>query len=342
MSIPPPSILGTLPRDVVVSGADRDQAARLRALVADLAPPVQSVQPSSLDRPRIPPASTWKHPGRTAKVVTVASGKGGVGKTSVAVNLSIAFHRAGLRTTLVDADLGTANADVVCGISPARRLDQAICDSRHALPLSKLSIPTPYGFHLIPGAVGMAAMTDLSSDHRRRLVNGLIDLDRTSDIIVIDTAAGIGPNTRCFMHAADLPLVVVTPDPASIADAYALLKCLATEGLSHNAGLSLVINQVSSVEEAAHVHERLAAVTRRFLKLDPPSLGSIMWDSHVLLASRARRPLLADPCKFLAAKGLSDLALASLVRMGLSSPDTLVKPAIRSWWTLRRQPLPRA
>lgn len=335
MSVPPSAAMLPEPIADESRSSSRDQAARLRALVASIPAPAraETVRPAETTQPR--------PRGRSARVITIASGKGGVGKTSIAVNLSIALHRAGFRTTLVDADFGTANVDVMCGLSPSRRIDPGRGDGASSCTLANLATPTPYGFHLVPGSVGTAGSVELSTEQRRRFVSGLCELDQTSDVVVIDTAAGIGPNTRCFMHAADLPLVLLTPDPASIADAYALLKCLAAEGLSQDSGVSFILNQVGSSAEAAAVASRLGAVSRRFLRIDPTMIGSIAWDAQALIASRSRHPLMAGSCKSQACKDLDLIACAIMERLLLSKPSALVKSATRPWWAVWRDDHPR-
>src|SRR6185295_17186389 len=164
--------------------------------------------PVAVPEPKASPASAPKSPQpvtpspghvRRARVVTIASGKGGVGKTSASVNLAIALAQLGRRTTLLDADLGMANADVLCGLSPTRRLeqfvgvtDQPVSGAIQTRPVSELAIDAPGGFKLIPGSVGISRMTELSPDERDRLLAALAELDQTSDLIIVDTGAGLG------------------------------------------------------------------------------------------------------------------------------------------------------
>lgn len=290
-----------------------DQAARLRALIDSFeARPVaaRGAQPAPV-APSPPPAPHPSHP--RARVVAIASGKGGVGKTNASVNLCIALTQRGHRTTLLDADLGLANADVLCGLLPTKRLEQAVAslDPRPGSPtarsLSDIAIDAPGGFRLVPGSVGIARLAELGPDQRAGLLAGLADLERESDILVIDTAAGVGAGVLSMLNAADLGIVISTPEPTSIADAYALIKCLVTQddadrrsdrllrGLSDASarpGLTLVVNQATSAREAHAVHARIATVCQRFLHYPLPLLGWITQDPRVPAAVRARRPFL--------------------------------------------------
>ena len=301
-----------------VRSSSPDQAARLRALA------------ESSGRVQVEACVT--KPTRRAKVITIGSGKGGVGKTAVAVNLAIALHRRGARVTVVDGDLGTANVDVVCGLSPSLRLDGALREAvagARAADLAPCSADTPYGFRLVAGIAGVARGADLSGQERRALVDGLASLDGEADIVIIDAGAGIGAATRSLMLAADLPLIIATPEPASVADAYGLLKSLRVEGLRSNATPRLVLNQVGSRAERDAVHARLNAVAQRFLRIELPLIGSVGWDRDAMLAARVRRPLLSISGKSIARRDLGEIADAVARLIGFEW-QTSGNP--NSWW----------
>lgn len=271
-----------------------DQASRLRALfgAADHAP-------SDLERQTRPVLS----PASRVPVVAIASGKGGVGKTSIAVNLAIVMARAGLRTTLLDGDLGVANADVLLGINPAARLEHVMAKASMAggggergATLADIAIDAPGGFKLVPGSVGLARMADLSASERRWLGNAIAELEATSDLVLIDTGAGVGPIVRTFVAAADMALIVSTPEPTAITDAYALIKCIRTGGLPQPDHLALIVNEARDEAEAANVHQRIAGAATRFLGTDLPLMAAIAQDTRIAAAVRARRPFaLSDP-----------------------------------------------
>ncbi len=284
-----------------------DQASRLRALMR-----------GGSGAARIEPGAG------AAPIVAIASGKGGVGKTTCAVNLSIAMARAGLRTTLVDADLGMANADVICGVSPRWRLQHvASGDPDDALTaaerMRRITIDAPGGFRLVPGAVGVARLAALTGADRDVLLAGLAGLDRESDIVLVDTGAGLGPAVLAMVGASDLGLIVCTPEPASIADAYALIKTLVVERRLPAGGLGLVVSQVAGEKAAARVHARVAAVCGRFLDYPLPLLGWVREDERMRTAVRRRRPLLLDAPRSRAAKDI--VRLAARVREQTSGPQ---------------------
>jgi flagellar biosynthesis protein FlhG len=276
-----------------------DQATRLRALVESAGPPLA---PAVVASPR------------RAKILTVSSGKGGVGKTTACVNLSISMTQLGWRTTLLDADLGMANADVLCGLSPTRRLDQFVGVSDRApgarLALDEIAIDAPGGFRLIPGSAGIARMAELNPHERTRLLGALDELEEDTELLIVDTGAGLGGEVLSFIHAADLSLIIATPEPTSIADAYALIKCalLSAGPRPPRPRLALVVNQVSSKKEADAVHARIAAVCSRFLTYRLPCLGWIAQDAQVGASVRRRKPLMLDDPRSAASRDLRRLA----------------------------------
>ncbi len=272
-----------------------------------------------------------------ARVLAVASGKGGVGKTNLAVNLCVALARQGRRAMLVDADMGVANADVLCGLSPLARLDAALAPALRGAPrrtLADLAVDAPGGFRLVPGMVAGVRNPDADPALRQRLIDGLADLDAASDVLVLDAPAGVGPTVLACLHVADRALVVATPEPTSIADAYALIKSfhLASGDGPGRAGgdaraggeaaradlrVQLVVNQAADEREALRVHERIAAVARRFLKQRVPLAGWIPADAHVPQAVRAREPLLVRYPRSAAARAAAHLADDVAVSLGL-------------------------
>jgi flagellar biosynthesis protein FlhG len=226
-----------------------------------------------------------------ATVIAVTSGKGGVGKSNIAVNLAIKFASAGKRVVLMDADLGLANADVLCNVDLPSNLSHVISRKRE---LSDVMVDGPGGFRLIGGASGLARMADLSDYDRQRLVSALAELEARTDVILIDTGAGISPNVLSFTRCADQVLVVTTPEPTAITDAYAVIKVISRD--APDRPLSLLVNQVRRQGEGRLVFERIAKVARQFLSVHVMDAGFVPSDPEVLNAVRRRMPfLLASP-----------------------------------------------
>src|SRR3954451_14207678 len=226
-----------------------------------------------------------------ASVIAITSGKGGVGKSNVAVNLSIKLASAGKNVVLLDADLGLANADVLCNIDLPFNLAHVIARKKE---LKDVMVKGPGGFKLIGGASGLARMADLSDDDRQRLVAALAELEFQADIILIDTGAGISPNVLSFTRAADHVLVVTTPEPTAITDAYAVIKVISRDGSPRR--VSLLVNQTRTVNEGRIVYDRIAKVARQFLNVGVLDAGCVPADDNVLMAVRRRTPFaLAAP-----------------------------------------------
>ncbi len=290
----------------VAPPSQSDQATRLRALVRDAKKaPARPAQPAPLPpaserprrvddwgrpRPAPPPAPTSVRAGfgQGVPVIAIASGKGGVGKTNIAVSLAASFARRGQRAILLDGDLGLANADLLCNVSVRKHLGHVLSGERD---VADILIETPGGFRLAPGAAGVAhALLAAAEQRRSDLLARLSGLEEEADLLVIDCGAGVGPVVQAFTRAANVVLVVATPEPTSIADAYALVKTLVgsdTEGAGRPS-VRLVVNQARSVEDARHVHGRIGSVARRFLATEIPLAGWIPVDPNVPAAVRAR------------------------------------------------------
>lgn len=305
-----------------------DQAGALRRLAAGS--PLTTARPLTPPAPSArtainPPHAAFPAPRRAARLIAVASGKGGVGKTTVAVNLAIALAARGVRTALLDADFGTANADLLLGLSPSARLDHVFAaDTPHwndAAPrrLREIAIPAPGNFLLVPGAAGVARMSDLAPAQRAAILAAIADLDACADLVIADLGAGAGPDVTTFLAAADLALIITTPEPTAIADAYALIKCALSRHpdapLARADRLALVVNQAADAAEAARVGDRIDAVCRRFLGVPCAKAAFIAHDPRVAEAVRARTPLLLRSPSAAPAKDIHTLAATLLTRL---------------------------
>jgi flagellar biosynthesis protein FlhG len=222
---------------------------------------------------------------KRAQTIAITSGKGGVGKTNLAVNLATVLAVMRRRVVLLDADLGLANADILCNVQPRFNLAHVVAGQR---ALADVMTQVPSGFALIPGASGLAKMADLVEGDRKRIVADLDSLSESTDAIIIDTGAGIGRNVLSFTSSADHVVIVTTPEPTAITDAYAVMKVLVRCGTAGR--ISVMVNMAKSRDEAKHVHERISSVARQFLKTDVAFAGYVLLDPAVGQSVRKRAP----------------------------------------------------
>jgi flagellar biosynthesis protein FlhG len=205
---------------------------------------------------------------------------------------------------LLDADLGLANADVLCNVDLPCNLSHVIARKKE---LSEVMVTAPGGFKLIGGASGLARMADLSDFDRQRIVNALVELESRADIIIIDTGAGISPNVLSFTRTADHVLIVTTPEPTAITDAYAVVKVISRDGGQRR--LSLLVNQARTLAEARVVYDRIAKVAKQFLNVDVYDAGHVPADENVPLAVRRRTPFVIGAPKCAASQCVAKLAM---------------------------------
>jgi flagellar biosynthesis protein FlhG len=220
-----------------------------------------------------------------AQTIAITSGKGGVGKTNLAVNLATVLAAMQRRVVLLDADLGLANADILCNVQPRFNLAHVVASQRS---LAEVVTRVPAGFSLIAGASGLAKMADLTEKDRQRIVNDLESVTDSADALIIDTGAGIGRNVLSFTSTADHVVIVTTPEPTAITDAYAVMKVLVRCGTAGK--ISVMVNMVKNRDEARHVHERISSVARQFLKTDVAFAGYVVTDAAVQQSVRKRTP----------------------------------------------------
>ena len=241
---------------------------------------------------------------RAANVIAVTSGKGGVGKSNIAVNLAVQLSRAGKQVVLLDADLGLANCDVLCNLELPFNLSHVIARYKE---LPDVMIKAPGGFRLIGGASGLARMADLSDFDRQRIIDALGEVEQQADVILLDTGAGISPNVLSFTRAADHVLIVTTPEPTAITDAYAVIKVMIRDGVERR--ISLLVNQARSAAEARMVYDRIAKVARQFLGVGLLDAGYISLDESVSAAVRKRTPFSISHPHCPASLGVAQLAV---------------------------------
>lgn len=221
------------------------------------------------------------------RVIAIASGKGGVGKTNLAVNLGVALARRGLRVALLDADLGTANVDVVLGLQPRYHLHHVVTGQKS---LSEIIVEGPFGLKVIPGASGLPDLADLPEAQRDTLLRALLVLNGTVDLLLIDTSAGVGRGVVQFILAAGEVLIVTTPEPTAITDAYALMKILASYEMP--IVTKLTINNARQRGEGEATGHKLANAAYQFLGRQVEIIGTLPHDKSVLEAIRKQSSLM--------------------------------------------------
>ncbi len=223
---------------------------------------------------------------KPVRVVTVTSGKGGVGKTNVSVNLAMALSNAGKRVTIMDADLGLGNIDVLLGLHPQYNLNQVIEGEQQ---LDDIIVPGPGNISIIPAASGVQDMAELSPSQHAGLIRAFSEMSHDLDVLLVDTAAGIADSVISFSRAAQEVVVVVNDEPASITDAYALIKVLNREyGLFR---FRVLCNRVKSAQQGRELYSTITRVTDRFLDVALDYIGFIPDDDFVVKAIRKQRPV---------------------------------------------------
>ena len=237
------------------------------------------------------------------QVIAVTGGKGGVGKTSVAVNLAVALAARSRRVVLLDGDLGLANADVFLGLSPRYTLAHVISGER---TLDEVMVEAPQGFHLIPAAAGAADLAQMGAAEHLGLVRAFSGLATRLDVMIVDTAAGLSHSVMQFSQAAQQVMVVICDEPASITDAYALIKVL-----SRNHGVErfrVLANQIRTAGGGRELFQRFERVAARFLDVTLEYAGEIPDDDCLRRSVRGQRPVLDEYPGSPAARAFKKLA----------------------------------
>ncbi len=222
-----------------------------------------------------------------ARVITVTSGKGGVGKTNFTVNLALALAGLGQKVLVIDADLGMANVDVVLGCSTPFNILNLLEDG---INLNDIIVEGPHGIKFMSGGSGIFQLANLSDSQLQHIINHITLCDDWADIILVDTGAGINRNVINFVIAADEVIIITTPEPTAITDAYAMMKTYS--GHQGTAPLRLVINRVLEIDEGQLVVDKLIKVAFKFLGLPINSLGFVYEDRNMLKAVKNQVPLL--------------------------------------------------
>jgi len=237
------------------------------------------------------------------RVIAVASGKGGVGKTSLSVNLALCLAKMGRRVTLFDADLGMANVEIMLGLVPPFSLYEVLYGDK---TLDEITVRGPFGVNVISGGSGFLEMANLDHARRQRLLSMLDHFSGGDDFILIDTGAGINKNVLGFAAAAGEVVVVFTPEPTSLTDAYALIKILSN--FKVHSEVHLVVNRAADRREAVRTLGRMQAVADRFLEIKLNSLGWIPEDRSVSRAIKSQQPFFLTSADSPASRSVAGIA----------------------------------
>jgi flagellar biosynthesis protein FlhG len=225
-----------------------------------------------------------------------------VGTSNLALNLAVALGEFGRRVVLIDADIGLANLDLLCGIVPSYDLGDVLAGD---VPLTDAIVEGPGGITILPGAHGMRTLPEVLGQGPARLVDELAGLERAADLLIIDAGSGLGSGIATLAAAAHEVVVVTTPEPTSVADAHAAIGRLRR---LPGVRLRAVVNQASTALEGSDVLARLESSTRQFLRTIVSPLGAVRFDPHVPMAVRARRPFVLAHPNAIASRGIRRLA----------------------------------
>lgn len=236
-----------------------DQAARLRKLVEE-----RKVDQIRVDQKK------------TARIISVTSGKGGVGKTSLSVNLAAHLSKQGTKILLIDADLGLSNVEIMLGVTPSYTLKDVI---KHGKDIEDVIINGPYNLDFISGGNGFLELAELSEIEREEILIKIHKLEELYDIIIIDTGAGISKNVTAFLTISDEIIVITTSEPTALTDAYSIMKVISEEKLKKKIGL--IINRVKTKSEFQQASNILISTAKKFLGEEIKSLGYVYEDPNV-------------------------------------------------------------
>lgn len=246
---------------------------------------------------------------KSPRVIAVTGGKGGVGKTSIAINLAIALSRTGSKVCLFDGDTSLANINIMLGLYPAYTLEHLLSGERS---IQDIVLSGPAGIQIIPGASGVAQCVELDVGQQQRLVTSIRAIEKYYDYFLVDTAAGIGPTVLHFIAAAQVALIVITPEATSLTDAFSLLKVLKRRGYRRTA--QIVVNMAANPSQAKKVYIRFSRAVGKYLELATEYLGCVWMDESMRNALTTQKPVALFPktdpsarCFYRLAESLDDV-----------------------------------
>ena len=245
------------------------------------------MQPASQRNTARPLVSPCEPLARTSPyVLAISSGKGGVGKTNVVINLAVEIQRRGMRVLVFDADLGLSNVPILLGLLPQYNLSHVLFGD---MRMSQILFPGPEGVMVLPAGFGVHELASLSEEQKLRLLCETEELEEDFDVVLIDTGAGISPNVIFFNIVSHENIIVVCPEPASMSDAYVLMKILALR--YQRKTFKILMNSIKEETEATRVLDRITQACQRFLGVSVSHLGSIPYDRHIREAVRSQKPV---------------------------------------------------
>ncbi len=252
---------------------------------------------------------------RNPLVISITSGKGGVGKTTLSVNMGVQLVERGRRVLLIDGDLGLANVDIMFGIRPMFTFQHLLSGERS---IEEIIVKGPGGIRILPASSGITEVADLNPDVQMHILNQLETLESNFDVILIDTAAGIGSNVLHFAAAAQYVTVVVTPEPTSLADSYAVIKVLRERYNVQR--FQLVVTNAENERSALRVYQTLTDVADNFIDVVIDYLGAIPRDMNITSAIKAQRPVIEMFPSSPASVAVRKLAETMLTKRGRGLP----------------------
>jgi len=293
----------------------KDQAAKLRKYVLDAylekndknqhhpTPKIGISSPTPILQSQNQQFANAKVIRKTGKrTIAITSGKGGVGKTNFTANLGLSLAIQGGKVIIIDADLGLANIDVIFRLSPKFNLRHVIAGEK---TVSEIMIGGPFGVMIIPASSGVEYLANLDEETRAKFIEDLFHTTAEADFLLIDTAAGISQNVLSFATAAEEVIVITTPEPTSITDAYAMIKVLSQRGHSN---VKLLVNMAFSANQAEEVAKKIIIVVKQFLKKEIDFLGYILEDENMPQAVKEQKPLLLLNPNSKAARCITNIA----------------------------------
>lgn len=224
----------------------------------------------------------------SSRVITVTSGKGGVGKTNFTVNLAVALAKSNKRVVIIDADFGLANIEVLFGVIPKYNLAHVFSGQKD---IRDIISEGPYGVKFLSGGSGLRELANITDKQMSYIIEKFTYLDSVSDVILIDTGAGISDSVINFIKASKETVIITTPEPTSITDAYAIIKT-AKEASGFFPEIKVIINRVDDFKEGSEVFDKISKVAKRFLDLDLVNLGYIPFDASMIKAVKNQQPMI--------------------------------------------------